>query len=76
MRHPDYLNLSRSQYLGWMAWMAVRGPIGPQRQDFYAAIVSMYAGKPYDQDKDPPELKDFLAQMPGYMPPPVDEDED
>lgn len=66
--------MSHSQWLEWKEWMGIRGPIGPHRQDFYAAIVSMYAGKPYDPDKDAPELTDFLSQMPGYMPPPEDED--
>lgn len=53
--------------------MAIRGPIGPQRQDVYASMVAMYAGKPYDPDKDIPELKDFLAQMPWYKPDLADE---
>jgi hypothetical protein len=29
--------------------MAIRGPIGGQREDFYASFVAMHAGGPYEK---------------------------
>jgi len=70
--HPDILQaaLSRSQWLEWMTWMAIRGPIGPQRADFHASLVAMHAGKPYDK---PPSFSDFA--MPWAPPDPENDDE-
>ena len=34
----------------WMAWMQIRGPIGPQRQDYYTSFLAMYAGGPYQKE--------------------------
>jgi len=44
--------------LEWVEWQKVRGPIGPDRWDFYAKFVAMHAGKPYEKGKEP-TLGDF-----------------
>jgi hypothetical protein len=50
--HPDILRaqLSRSQWLGWLQWMVIRGPIGPQRNDYYTSFISRFSGGTYPAD--------------------------
>lgn len=31
--------ISRSHWLEWLEWIAIRGPIGAPRDDFYANVV-------------------------------------
>lgn len=47
----------------WLTWMEIRGPIGPQRHDFYASYVAMHAGGPYEKEV---QLADF--EMPWIKP--------
>lgn len=35
-----------------MAWRDVRGPIGPERWDFYASFIAMHAGGPYNNPRE------------------------
>jgi hypothetical protein len=41
--------ISTSQWREWAEYVAIRGPVGPQRDDMYAAMISMHAGRPYPQ---------------------------
>lgn len=41
-----------SQWLEWKAWVALRGPIGPDRWDFYTSYIAMNAGGPYENPKE------------------------
>lgn len=33
----------------WLEYVAIRGPVGPDRLDVYAQMISMHAGKPYNR---------------------------
>lgn len=50
--------------------MAIRGPIGGPRMDFYASLLAMHAGGPYERA---PKFGDFA--MP-WAPPQPDQDDD
>jgi hypothetical protein len=39
--------MTGAQQMEWKAYVAIRGPIGPQRWDFYVSMLAMYAGSPY-----------------------------
>jgi hypothetical protein len=38
--------MSQSDWLGWLEWLAIRGPIGGPRTDFYTSFVAMHASQP------------------------------
>lgn len=39
--------ISVAQWFEWKAWRAIRGPIGPERWDFYVSYLAMEMGAPY-----------------------------
>lgn len=57
--------ISRPQFLGWMVWAAIRGPIGGPRQDWYHSHLAMYAGKPYPEGHEV-NSEDFLPYWAKY----------
>lgn len=62
-----------SQWLEWKAWREIRGPLGPDRWDFYVAFLAMNMGpNPYPRGAEV-TLADF--RMP-WLPEPVGSDID
>jgi hypothetical protein len=50
--------------LGWLAWIKVRGEIGPQRQDFYVAYLAntiLHDGRQFGSDTS---IAKFMEMMP------------
>jgi hypothetical protein len=41
--------MSRSQFLEWMVYAKIRGPIGPLRQDYYTYYLALHGGRQYDE---------------------------
>ena len=54
--------LSRTQFMGWMVWAGIRGPIGGPRQDWYHANLAMYAGKPWPEEVDQDDFLPYWAK--------------
>jgi hypothetical protein len=42
-----------------MSWVAIRGPVGGPRWDFYTAYVAMHAGGPYAKKVDLSQFSKF-----------------
>jgi type II secretory pathway component PulM len=79
MRHPDpdrlLASVSRSQWLEWIQYMEIRGPIGPHRDDTYAAMISMYSmASRLQQPGTDISLADFAP--PWAQPDPTDDTDD
>lgn len=34
--------MSQSQWLAWLEWLSIRGPIGGPRTDFYTSFLAMH----------------------------------
>lgn len=57
--------MSRSDWLAWMEWASVRGPIGGPRADFYTSYLAMHirASQPGAGDRSAEDYK-----MPWLLP--------
>jgi hypothetical protein len=42
--------MSQSDWLGWMEWLSIRGPIGGPRTDFYTSYLAMHTSGPHAKE--------------------------
>lgn len=41
--------MSRGDFLEWMTWAKIRGPVGPPRRDYYTYFLALHSGREWPE---------------------------